>query len=223
MARNQKLANIQRLQVVTSRPGEGAPIGFVSRHRSNPDGTTAITLQLNLTTATVPDRRYVANAAAVVQEKDRLTLIFGHTKLGGAGYRSLLLIDLSSTYVHQLLKASENMLKLAAQYFERHKVPSGALSVIKEDVPGQTVPFAANLATAGFTGRDACMDYYYASPFSVQIAGAGGEFQAEPVVRVSLPTALMLAIYERLIQLKGDLPRDETTLAEEDSDSEDRS
>ncbi len=225
MARQQKLTNIQRLQVVTSRPGEGPTIGFSPHRTSSPDGTTGVTLQLNLGTASVPDRRYVANAAAVVQEKDRVTLIFGQTRLGGIGYRSLVLIGISGAGIHQLLKSSTPMLIAARKYAERYQVPPIPLSEINEDVPGQTVPFIANLATAGFTGRDACMDYYNYSPFSVQIAAGGGEFQAEAVVRVNLPTALMLKIYDRLDELKSELPVDDwkDAHAEDGSDSEDRS
>jgi hypothetical protein len=218
MAR-QKVTNIQQFHRVTSRPGEGTSVGFVLKHSSNTDGTAVVKLQLNLNTARVPDRRYVANSAAVVQEGDRLTLIFGQTKLGGGGYRSLLLLELSSTYARQFIQASAAMLKTAIQYAEKHGVPRAKLAEIREDVPGQTVPFAANIATAGFTGRDACMDYYYASPFSVQIAGQGGEFQADPVVRVNLPTGLMIAIYERLFELKNSLPRESSDSEEDNDDS----
>ncbi len=214
MAR-QKVANIQQFQQVKSRLGEGTSVGFVVHHSSSTDGTTSVTLQIDLNTARVPDRRYVANAAAVEHEGDRLTMIFGQGKLGGVGYRSLLLLELSSSYIRQFVQASTGMLKSAVQYAEKHKVSRAELVTIREDVPGQTVPFAANIATAGFSGRDACMDFYYASPFSVQIAGGGGEFQADPVVRVNLPTALMISIYERLAELKDSLPDDMADSKEE--------
>jgi hypothetical protein len=110
------------------------------------------------------------------------------------------------------------MLKSAADVVARLKLPEASLANIREDVPGQTVPFAANIVTAGFTGGDACMDYYYASPFSFQIAQAGGEFQAEPVVRVNLPTPLMIALYEKLFEIKDSLPRDHP--ASEDEEEE---
>lgn len=217
MAR-QKVANIQEFHKVTSRPGEGSSVGFVVKHSSSADGTTGVTLQLNLNTARVPDRRYVANVAGLVPDVDRITLVFGQTKLGGGAYRSLLLLELSSSYIRQFIRASSAMLKSAIQYAEKNNVARTELVTVREDVPGQTVPFAANLATAGFTGRDACMDFYYASPFSVQIAGQGGEFQVDPVVRVNLPTALMIAMYEKLMELKDSLPREPTDGENDDDD-----
>lgn len=203
------IANFQQVQKMHSRPGEGSVIGFVTHNISNPDGTTAVALFLNMNTARVPDRRYVANVAAVQVVGEQLVLIFGQSKLGGSGYRSLLIIEMSSTYVHQFLKSSEDLVKGIVKFSAQHNVRMAKLCEIKEDVPGQTIPFVANIATAGFTGRDACMDFYYASPFSVQIAGMGGEFAAEPVVRVNLPTALMGAVYEQLDLLKDSLPREE--------------
>jgi hypothetical protein len=208
MAKSGKVANFQQVQRVRSRPGEGTVIGYVTNQVAKPDGTTAVSLSLDLNSARVPDRRYVADVASVVREDDRLTFIFGQKQLGGQNYRSLVLLEMASTFVLQFIEASEKMVASIVTYAGHNHLKRMQLANINEDIPGQTVSFAANISSAGFTGRDACMDFYYASPFSVQIAGSGGEFAAEPVVRVNLPTMLMLALYEQLYSLKDSLPKE---------------
>lgn len=208
MAKPRNLPRFQQVQQVTARPGEGTVIASVAKRIAHPDGTTTIALQLNLNTAQVPDRRYAANAASLVHEGDRVTFIFGHRRLGRKELRSLVLVEMITPAVHQLLESSKAMLVSAWKFVAKNELARTSLAEINEDVPGQTVPFIANICTAGFTGRDACMDFYFASPFAAQIAGGGGDFQAEPLVRVSMPTMLMLAIYERLKELEPSLPRD---------------
>ena len=203
MAKHRDSARLQTIQRIISRPGEGTPIGIVNRQPMIAGVAAGVSLGLDLTTARVPDRRYVATAAAIAQEGDRITLIFGQHKLGGKGYRSLLLIEFPSNYVDQFLIASQELVDSIKKIAEQNSFLSVPLSDISEDVPGQTIPFVANIATAGYTDRDACMDFYYASPFAVQIAGMGGEFSADPVVRVTLQTALMMSIYERLSNVRG--------------------
>lgn len=199
-------SNVQQIQRVPYRPGEGYVIGTVRQNMPGPNGEGSLNLMLRLDTAQVPERRYVANAATAVYEGERVTIVFGQKKLGGMGYRSLLLLEMSTTYAHQLIRASSELVTLVDKYLTEQNAPRTEVSDIDEDVPGQTITLAANIATAGHTGRDACMDFYYASPFSVQIAAQGGDFAAEPVVRVTLPTSLMLALHQKLQSLKDSMP-----------------
>ena len=209
MARPRSPANSPATQKVTSRPGEGSNIGYATHHVSNPDGTTVVSLALNFNTAQVPDRRYVANIADIQVDGDLVVIIFGQNKLGGAGFRSLMLIEMNSTAVHRFLNSSKDLVSNAVGYAERNKFARTSLVDIREDAHGQTIPFSANLVAVGYTGRDACMDFYYASPFGVQIASAGGDLDAEPVVRVTMSTATMVAIYQRLEAIKVTLPNEE--------------
>ena len=208
MSTKRSVSNVQQVQKIPHRPGEGAVIGAIRQALAGPNGQTSLTLVLDLESAQVPDRRYVANAVDITYEGDRVTFVFGQHKLGKKGYRSLLILEMSSTYARQFINASKEMGASVAKYLEQFAVQKVEIVKITEDVPGQTVTMGANIAAAGFTGRDACMDFYYASPFAVQIASRGGEFSAEPVVRVNMTTALMFAIYKKLESWEDSFPRE---------------
>jgi hypothetical protein len=73
----------------------------------------------------------------------------------------------------------------------------------KFEEPTQTVGFTANLVPVAFSGPECCMDFYQLSPFMRSTMEKGGTdaIQAEPVVRVSLPTGLFHAMVHRLEEL----------------------
>jgi hypothetical protein len=62
----------------------------------------------------------------------------------------------------------------------------------------QCVVLTSSLVLAGYTGFAACMDFYNASPFSVQSMVATKKLALESVVRVNLSTGLLIAIVDGL-------------------------
>jgi hypothetical protein len=200
-----KRSNLTRLHKPQSRAGEGVSVGFVRSQTVNTDGTAVANLEINLGSAPVPDRRYVSDVASVVGSGDRINLIFGQAKLSGGGYRSLLIVQMSTTFLHQMREGSAPMLASLEKHLNHHRIPKAALASILEE-PSQTVAIAANLLTAGYTGAEACMDFYYVSPFSVQIANAGGPFLADPVVRVTLPSSILASIIEKMDVVMKSIP-----------------
>ena len=211
MARDRNTEKIQQIRKVTVRPGEGSVIGSVVQRVPYPDGSIGVSLSIDLKTAQVPDRRYVANTACVHHEGDVVTLVFGQKRLGsGHGFRSLVVVDMHSPSIHNFLRTCARMMTSISSYMDKNRVQRAELAQINEDVPGQTVTFSSNFTGAGFTGRDACIDFYYSSAFALEVAGKGGDFVAEPVVRVQLPTPLLRAMLERLNELRDSLPDDES-------------
>ena len=204
MSKSRRLAQLQQLHRL-NRPGEGTAIGGDRKQVANADGTTGTLFTLNLNTAPVPDRRYVADIASVSASEHRLSLIFGQSKVVGTGTRSLLVIEVATTFAAQIVNMIQELIENLRKYVKQHDVPALQLVDIKEE-PSQTVSLAGNVVAAGYASRDACLDFYYVSPFAIQQAEAGGDFVAEPVVRVSLPTSLLLSICERLDEMKATFP-----------------
>ncbi len=207
MSNSRRLAQLQQLHRL-NRPGEGAAIGADRKQVANADGTTGVLFTLNLNTAPVPDRRYVADIASVSASEHRLSLIFGQAKVVGAGARSLLVIEIAITFAAQIVHMIQELIVNLRKYVEQYHVPALQLVDIKEE-PSQTVSLAGNVVAIGYASRDACLDFYYVSPFAIKQAGAGGDFVAEPVVRVSLPTSLLLSICERLNEMKATFPSED--------------
>lgn len=190
------------------RPGEGAVLEVVRNESVGVSGVTAISLNVDLTTAPVPDRRYVADVASLIRSGDQNHLVFGQSKIVGKGLRSLIAINLSAAAVRNFVLTLSSFMETGRKYVADNKLSkSGFVDGIEEE-PTQTVAMVSNLIAASFSGREACADFYYASPFAFQKVKAGGNFAADPVVRVSLPTGLLFAICEKLISISAELPAD---------------
>ena len=74
--------------------------------------------------------------------------------------------------------------------------PFGLIESLQE--PTQTVGLTANIVPCAFSDAEACMDFYQLSPFMASALVAHGDVYAEPVVRVTLPTGLFVALIGRL-------------------------
>ncbi len=180
----------------------------IIRHQSiNVAGTTGTLFTIDLTSAPVPDRRYAADIATVVRVNDMVRLIFGQTKVGGIEPRSLVVIHLSALAVRQFLQSMPDVLATMRAYAQQSNLTKVSLVDVEKE-PNQTVALAANITAASASGREACMDFYYTSPFVMLQVTKGGGFAVDPVVRVMLSTGLLLAICERLESMKADLPNE---------------
>ena len=197
-----------------NRPGEGAVISVLRQQTPGVSGTTSLTFHIDLGTAPVPERRYVADVCNVGLSHEGARIVFGQSKVSEDGLRSLVIVHMSANGIHQFLNSAPDMLRIASEYMKRSKLTAGRLSDIDNE-PNQTIALAANLIAASFSATEACMDFYYASPFVVQQVKAGGDFAADPVVRVSMPMILMYAICEKLKEIKDRLPTLESVQEQE--------
>ena len=192
---------VQRL----TRPNEGVAIDII-RHPMR-EGAKSQQISMDMSSAPVPDRRYPADVASVLVSDDMVRLLFGQRKLTGTGLLSVLVINISFWGVRQFLSSMVGVAKTGRTHMEEHRIPAAQLFQVKEE-PNQTVPLAANIIAAAYAGREACMDFYHASSFSMRGLGLGAGFFAEPVVRITLTTPLLLAIHDGLEAKKDRLPDD---------------
>lgn len=190
-----------------NKPGEGVTFGVTRTHAVDVKGSTGVLLTVDLTSAPVPDRRYAADIATVERVNDMVNLIFGQTKVGGRDFRSLLVIHLSASAVHQFLRSVQDILPTIREYAKRSNLAKVDLTDVDQE-PSQTVALTANLIAASHSGREGCLDFYYSSPWVMIQVKKGGDFAAEPIVRTTLSTGLLLAICERFESVGAELPHE---------------
>jgi hypothetical protein len=97
---------------------------------------------------------------------------------------------------------------LGRDYLNRFNVPP-AREWEKKAMTGQTFSLDANVIIAGFSAREGCLDFYHASPHVIRALLKGGDFYAEPIVRVMLTTRLLMHIHDLLEEKKATMPFDE--------------
>lgn len=192
---------------ITDRPGEGAHVGITSKQTISVGGTTGMSYAVDMSSSPVPDRRYVADVASVVQDSDMVQLIFGQRTLGNHKLRSLVVIHMPGAAILGMLRGAEELLTAIDTFIAKFNVQEVILTDIGEE-PSQTVALQASIAVASFSGRDACIDFYYSSPFVIWQVTKGGRFAVEPIVRVMLPTNLWRAVCAKCESIKATLPND---------------
>jgi hypothetical protein len=214
MSKNQAIAPVKfRL-----RPGEGVILDISRRMIPNPDGTAGFQISLDLGNAPVPERRYVTDAANVTYSKGSVHLIFWQNKISGNDARSMLVIALTSHAALQYLQNAEEQITELEKTISKPML-DGPLEELPEE-PAQTVCMAANIVATGWAGREACMDFYHASPFVVAaIPNNNSKFAAEPMVRVSLSTDTLIALFHQLELLRPSFPKDEVEALKKSSQS----
>jgi len=203
MAKQDKIAQITpRL-----RDGEGVVVTTTRRMIPRPDGTTSFEMSADMGDAPVPERRYVADIACVSYRDGTIYLVFGQRKLVGNRLRTMVVLTMSSLGVLNFLKACEG---IAPAVLTKFLAPDLVLKPDDfEEEPSQVVDLAANIIVAGFSGREACFDFYFVSPYVLGQLAQGGKLAVDPVVRVILQSGLASAIVQSLQALKEQFPQDE--------------
>src|SRR5581483_7229944 len=186
MANKTALA-VQKLQ----RPGEGA---LVDVFRTSGAQSHVMQYAADLSMLPVPDRRYPADIATIVHDEHMVRLLFGQRKIAGPGLRSLLVIHMTFDSARQFLGSLDAFDK--KQIDALRMLPPGALTEIAEE-PQQTVALAVNIIVTGYTGAETCLDCYHTSPFSIQKVQSGAKLALDPVVRLTLPTSIFLALWHK--------------------------
>ena len=171
------------------------------------DGQTTASLGIDLSSAPVPDRRYVADVVSVIHGKDVIKLLFGQEKIS-SGLRSLVIIHMAQFAVSSFVSAVLDMKKpTLAEVMKISNIDVGLLSSIPDE-PEQTVAMMASVAAAAVSGQEACVDFYQISSFARLNVMASKKISVEPVVRVELSTSLLVALVEKLKQMSDDFPHE---------------
>jgi hypothetical protein len=203
MAKHDKIAQI----TPRIREGEGVVVTTTRRMVPQPDGTTSYEMAVDMGDAPVPERRYVADIASVSYRDGTVYLVFGQRKLVGRGLRTMVVLTMSSSGVLNFLKACEG---IPSEVLNKFVSPNLMLKPDElEEEPSQVVDLAANIIVAGFSGREACFDFYFVSPYVLGQLAQGGKFAVDPVVRVILQSGLASAIVKSLQAFKEQFPNDE--------------
>jgi len=204
VAKAGQLTTIPRLP----RPGEGAVVEVARRQVSKPDGSTGLELGIDLSLAPVPERRYVADVAGLTYEDDVLQMFFGQRKITKAGtLRSLIVIQMTSTASRQFIKTLVGFEPGFRKWLNENGIGRQLTSI--EEEPEQTVTLFANMIGLAFAGREACLDYYHASPFSLHQVQQNKKMAVEPVVRVILASGLLLPMIDKLHDFETMFPKEQ--------------
>ncbi len=190
------------------RPGEGTVVELARRQVPRPDGSTGLELNLDLGLAPVPERRYVADVAGVTYEDDVLQMFFGQKKVAKSpALRSLIVVQMTSTATIQFIKTLVGFEPGFRKWLSENGVARQLTSI--EEEPEQTVTLFANMIGLAFAGREACLDFYHASPFSLHQVQQNKKMAVEPIVRVILASRLLLPIIDKLHELEPMLPKEQ--------------
>ena len=196
-------------QTVTLRQGEGSELAVRMRTVPNTNGSSTVEATFDLQDAPVPDRRYVADAAWLVQKGDGVDMVLAQRRLGGVGggLLSAVVVSFTPESVRSFLRSCVTFLPMAEEFLARNSI---ALPPLEQDAPepGQVVHVVANIVGAAHAGREAGLDLYQASPWALRALTARQRLAVEPVLRIDLRTDLLVAILLCLRDLETSLPPD---------------
>jgi hypothetical protein len=207
MSKQQK--KLKRMSALI-RVGDGVAIEIVRKAAPRPDGTTALEIGLDLSDAPVPDRRYLADVASVKLVEDSLHLLFGQRTIGGKSLRSLVILVLTVEGVKNFLKTCTEFGPKLHTYLDRISAAKAQLSQIEEE-PEQTVAMPVSIIAASHVERDACIDFYHASPSAIRSVLQHGDANVigiDPVVRIQLSTRLLAAVVDGIEDARKSLPQE---------------
>lgn len=148
------MAKSKLMVVPKLRPGEGKEIEVIRRTVPQTDGTTAYEVDIDISHAPVPDRRYLADAAAILGSGDGLRLVLGQQRLLSPNeLRSAVVVFLSAQAVTQFLRSCKDFHPSVSKYAEEHHMAE-LLADIKTE-PEHTTFITSNVILTAFSGREA--------------------------------------------------------------------
>ncbi|MGA2769386.1 MAG: hypothetical protein ABSG26_01090 [Bryobacteraceae bacterium] len=180
-------------------PGRGAVAQSKGpvRLRFIEDGRgTFIELGVDYERAEVPDRRYFADYCRVVEARAGIGLVFGRLAPGNAALRTKVEISYPETlFVRGLWNSSRAFHESLQNDFSTKRLAPIPEPQDTEKVQG----FRANNVFMAAIGDDSIMDFYYIAPPDIHFVRIGrrADVYLEPIIRIALPTALMLEFLEQ--------------------------
>lgn len=191
------------------RPGDGAPLPMRVSQAVSVNGRTITSMGVDMSTAPVPDRKYVADIYGIVQAASTTKLLFGQQRIGRQELRSLLVVHMSTKSIQQFLEnlpdgsgGNARFEDVASEFQLTAELPAKIV-----DEPSQVVAFKASAIVAAMSGPDACLDFYQVSPSALIAARNADVIAVDPVVRVDVPSAILLGLAKELLRIcpKADL------------------
>ena|ERR1039457_1758678 len=192
------------------RPGEGVPISVSVTAVVRADGQAGAAIEMDLSKAKVPDRRYAADVCAIARVRGTVKIMFGQERVDGKGWRTLLVIEMSEPAVSRFVASAEQMKNPTLDEIAKFaKIQPEALStnVSEPSQPNQAASLFANLGLVAISDREACIDFYHASAFAMGAVQHTRTMAVDPVVRVDLRASLLIGVLAGLRDLA--LPSDD--------------
>jgi hypothetical protein len=171
------------------REGEGVSISVSTRNFGS-----YVQAGIDLAQLPAPARRFSADAAELRQETTGARLLFGQTEPILGGLLSLLVVNMDREAVAGFKDSIDENFRSSIKHNEF--IP-GALTQFKTKAD-QTAVLTCSMAYVGYTGDDGCIDFYYSSPFAKQQMGTSKKLSVDPVVRVNLPSGVMISIINEI-------------------------
>ncbi|MEJ5989092.1 hypothetical protein WG902_03765 [Ramlibacter sp. PS3R-8] len=173
-----------------STEGFALSIG-ISNQRVGPEFTVA-QINMDLAGAPAPARKFVSDGFSVRPrpELGMVRMLFFQSKLDGSP-RALLDVHLTAESLRDWIRTNAQV------------IPPDGFGVAPSEItsePEQSVSMAANFLRVGSNPNGASVDFYYASPVSLQRAIDDRVIRMEPVVRVQMPPQVFAGIMRSLHQ-----------------------
>jgi len=159
-------------------------------------GVSLIQYALDFSKADPPDRAYYADYCDVVKARSGYSLYFGKIIPGTIQLRTKVEISFpADMFVRQLWKSSRELHEMARKIWESSPLEEllGALDTEKVQ------SFRSNLVFMALLGEESLFDFYYIAPSEVHFVRTGQRSQVrlEPVIRISLPSAMVFEFLEK--------------------------
>lgn len=175
--------------------GEGFPIDVQHVSLEGAVVGQAVAVNLDFMRASAPDRKFVADGFCLIESASFARLLFVQTRFDGVTPRALLDIRMS----HHALKDSVSEI-FKAMPAEIVNMPE-PFQLTEE--PEQAVALEANFFRASLNASSSCIDFFYASPFSLLAVTSLKKLFVEGVVRVQLPDTVFVAVVSSLRKLNS--------------------
>jgi len=187
-------SRLSPVRTIGNRPGEGVVLDVDVKQFTASDGSEVANFNIDLRSAQVPDRKYTADTCAVAQASGTVKIMFGQERVDQTGWRSLLIVHMSTESVSRFLSMLEQLKNPTLdEVVAKSKIAAESLAS-KASEPDQAIALTANLGFVGIAGNESCVDFYQASPFSIGAVISSKQIALEPVVRVDLRTSLLLGM-----------------------------
>lgn len=191
---------------VTQRQGEGVPIDMQVLPVTDVMGHSIALLRGNLMNLPVPDRHYSADVGYVKYARETVHILFGQERFGSDSLRNLLILKMTPAAVRTYLDTLVNEQPTSiAKQSALAGIEAEVLPEFQEE-PRESVTLNANVVLAAVSGREGCMDFYYASPFSKGASVQSRKLALDPVVRIDIRTSLFLGLNSKLQDVIAGLP-----------------
>lgn len=174
---------------------EGEPVPITILEPINNDaGNVTARMQLPLSVAQAPRRRFTADAFAILSRDDSYHLIFLQRRVDGSQIRAMVDVQMTTQAVNAFADGIK-LEKLTGPY-------SSPFDLAKLQEPEQTVTLSANYARSASSPNGSCIDFYFASQFSLMEAIHTKQIHLEGEVRIVTSSCVFEGLMRTLSDLK---------------------